>query len=125
MACLLNGDDVPRLALNLFFIRPLIKEAPRRVFGFPVDVAPVPFQRTAADVNLIPFQMTARDGLHNRLEISAQTVGKAVADRQNPQRLFRRSGSPKFKPHPEWTIGTIASTRTPFQLKRLTLSPDE
>ena len=29
------------------------------------------------------------------------------------------SGSPKFSPQPECTIGTIASTSTAFQLKRL------
>ena len=29
------------------------------------------------------------------------------------------SGRPKFSPQPEWTIGTIASTMTAFQLKRL------
>lgn len=29
------------------------------------------------------------------------------------------SGRPKFRPQPEWIMGTMASTRTAFQLKRL------
>ena len=28
-------------------------------------------------------------------------------------------GRPKFRPQPEWIIGTMASTSTAFQLKRL------
>ena len=28
-------------------------------------------------------------------------------------------GMPKFSPQPEWIMGTMASTRTAFQLKRL------
>ena len=35
----------------------------------------------------------------------------------NPEMIPR--GRPKFSPQPEWIMGTMASTSTAFQLKRL------
>ena len=44
-------------------------------------------------------------------------ISMASVPPKSPARTPR--GIPKFSPHPEWIMGTMASTSTAFQLKRL------
>ena len=52
-----------------------------------------------------------------KLMVPVKPISMARGPPSRPARTPR--GMPKFSPQPEWIMGTIASTSTAFQLKRL------